>query len=254
MTGSPAADTETLPASSGGASSGGTAAEGSPSLPSDEGPARSSRGRFITFEGGEGTGKTTQIRSLVHRLLEIGLPVLRTREPGGTSGAEMIRQILLSGAAKTLGPDTEALLFSAARIDHVDRTIRPALARGTWVVSDRFADSTRVYQGLAGVEMPLLSAMERISLDGLRPDLTIVLDLDPEVARARAAARRGSAAADRFEEEGLESDRARQRAFRALARSDPKRCVVIDAAAPSSDIAETIWRTVVDRLCPRRGL
>lgn len=252
MTGTPAADTATLPAPDAGASSVGVAAGASEPLEPDR-PARTSRGRFITFEGGEGTGKTTQIRALVHRLLENGLPVLRTREPGGTSGAEMIRQILLSGAAKTLGPDTEAVLFSAARIDHVDRTIRPALARGTWVVSDRFADSTRVYQGLAGVEMPLLSAMERISLDGLKPDLTIVLDLDPEIARARAAARRGSAAADRFEEEGLDSDTARQRAFRALARTDPKRCVVVDAGAPSPDIAETIWRTVVDRLGPCRG-
>ena len=250
MTGAPAADTATPTASAAGTSTGADASH----LLRPERPAGTSRGRFITFEGGEGTGKTTQIRSLVHRLLELGLPVLRTREPGGTSGAEMIRQILLSGAAKTLGPDTEAVLFSAARIDHVDRTIRPALARRTWVVSDRFADSTRVYQGLAGVEMPLLSAMERISLDGLTPDLTIVLDLDPEVARARAAARRGSAAADRFEEEDLETDWARQRAFRALARSHPQRCAVIDASAPSSEIAETVWRTVVGRLCPYRGL
>lgn len=244
MTGTTPADSETLPAPA--------AAESSAAFAPDA-PARHTRGRFITFEGGEGTGKTTQIRALAHRLLDIGLPILRTREPGGTSGAEMVRSILLSGAAKTLGPDTEAVLFSAARIDHVDRTIRPALARGTWVVCDRFADSTRVYQGLAGVEMPLLSAMERVSLDGLRPDLTIVLDLDPETARARAAARRGGDLADRFEEEGLDSDTARQRAFRALARSDPNRCVVIDASAPSPELSETVWRTVVARLGPVRG-
>lgn len=245
MTETPPADLDTLPARS--------AAEALPERSSDE-PARHLRGRFITFEGGEGTGKTTQIRALAHRLLDFGLPILRTREPGGTSGAEMIRSILLSGAAKMLGPDTEAVLFSAARIDHVDRTIRPALARGTWVVCDRFTDSTRVYQGLAGVEMPLLSAMERVSLDGLSPDLTIVLDLDPEVARARAAARRGSDTADRFEEEGPDSDAARQRAFRALARSNPRRCVVIDASAPSPEVADRIWRTVVARLAPSRRL
>jgi len=222
----------------------------SPMVPSPRG--RGLRGRFVTFEGGEGTGKTTQIRSLVHRLLELDLPVLRTREPGGTSGGEMIRALLLSGAAKDFGPDTEAVLFSAARIDHVDRTIRPALSRGTWVVSDRFADSTRVYQGLAGVEMPLLSAMERISLDGVRPDLTIVLDLDPEIGRARAARRRGDAAADRFEGEGFDADAARRRAFRALAKSDPDRCVLIDASGASPEIADRVWRTVVERLCPAR--
>lgn len=228
----------------------GTQASAGPSERSPAPAGRALRGRFITFEGGEGTGKTTQIRSLVHRLLEFGLPVLKTREPGGTSGAEMIRSLLLTGAAKDLGPDIEAVLFSAARIDHVDRTIRPALARGTWVVSDRFADSTRVYQGLAGVEIPLLSAMERISLDGVRPDLTIVLDLDPEIGRARAAARRGTDAADRFEEEGFDADAARRRAFRALAKSDPGRCAVIDASGSSTDVAERIWRTVVERLSP----
>lgn len=208
------------------------------------------RGRFITFEGGEGSGKTTQIRALAHRLKELGLPVLTTREPGGTQGAELIRKVLLSGAAKRFGADAEAVLFSAARIDHVDRRIRPALASGTWVLCDRFTDSTRVYQGLAGVEAPLLNAMERVSLDGLRPDLTLVLDLDPEVGRRRATARRGVSAVDRFEGEGIEADVARRRAFQRLAKSAPHRCVVIDADRPSPEIAETVWRTVVTRLSP----
>ncbi|MEW5422509.1 dTMP kinase [Amorphus sp. 3PC139-8] len=215
-----------------------------------EGVARNARGRFISFEGGEGTGKTTQVRALAHRLGELGLPILKTREPGGTRGAEMIRQVLLSGAAREFGADAEAILFSAARIDHVDRTIRPALAKGVWVLCDRFADSSRVYQGLSGVETPILSAMERIALDGVKPDLTIVLDLDPAIARARAAARRGEMPADRFEGEGWDADAARRRAFRRLAVSDPRRCVVVDASGPSPEIAETVWRTVVERLCP----
>lgn len=228
---------------------------GSPTASSfDPAPHRSQsrhvRGRFITFEGGEGTGKTTQLRALAHRLGDLGLKALVTREPGGTPGAELMRGLLLSGAAKSLGADAEAVLFSAARIDHVDRRIRPALASGSWVLCDRFADSTRVYQGLSGVEAPVLNAMERISIDGVRPDLTIVLDLDPQVGRARAAARRGEEAADRFESEAAEIDVARRRAFARLAKSDPKRCVVIDASLPSPEVADLVWRTVVNRLSP----
>ncbi|MDQ0315870.1 dTMP kinase [Amorphus orientalis] len=175
-----------------------------------------------------------------------------TREPGGTSGAELVRELVLSGAAKPFGAEAEAVLFSAARIDHVDRRIRPALATGSWVLCDRFTDSTRVYQGLSGVEAPILNAMERISLDGVRPDLTIVLDLDPEIGRARAASRRGDDAADRFESEAAEIDEARRRAFKRLAKSDPKRCVVIDASLPSPEVSDLVWRTVVDRLHPAR--
>ncbi|WP_306886304.1 dTMP kinase [Amorphus orientalis] len=210
------------------------------------------RGRFITFEGGEGTGKTTQLRALAHRLGDLGLKTVMTREPGGTSGAELVRELVLSGAAKPFGAEAEAVLFSAARIDHVDRRIRPALATGSWVLCDRFTDSTRVYQGLSGVEAPILNAMERISLDGVRPDLTIVLDLDPEIGRARAASRRGDDAADRFESEAAEIDEARRRAFKRLAKSDPKRCVVIDASLPSPEVSDLVWRTVVDRLHPAR--
>src|ERR1700731_542336 len=135
------------------------------------------RGRFITFEGGEGSGKSTQVAALVRRLTTLGLGVMATREPGGSPGAEAVRHVLLSGAAKPLGAHAEAILFAAARDDHVRQTIRPALAAGTWVISDRFADSTRIYQGtLSNVDPRLISGLERITVGDTKPDLTFVLD------------------------------------------------------------------------------
>src|ERR1700758_2915134 len=163
------------------------------------------RGRFITFEGGEGTGKSTQAASLAERLRSMGIGVVLTREPGGSPGAEIIRHVILSGAAKPLGPDAEAILFAAARDDHITTTIEPALAGGRWVISDRFADSTRVYQGALGhVDPLLLGGLHRITVGKLRPDLTFILDLPPEVGLERARARRGEQNADRFEAESLE--------------------------------------------------
>src|ERR1700686_3179985 len=136
------------------------------------------RGRFITFEGGEGTGKSTQAALLAQRLRSMGIGIVLTREPGGSPGAEIIRHVLLSGAAKSLGPDAEAILFAAAREDHVRCTIEPALAAGKWVVCDRFADSTRVYQGALGqVDRRLIKGLERVSIGALLPDLTLILDL-----------------------------------------------------------------------------
>src|ERR1700674_137128 len=136
------------------------------------------RGRFITFEGGEGTGKTTQASTLAMRLKSFGLSVVVTREPGGSPGAEALRHVLLSGAAKPLGAYAEAILFAAARDDHVSQTIRPALDRGKWVVCDRFADSTRVYQGvLSNVDARLISRLEKLTVGDARPDLTLVLDV-----------------------------------------------------------------------------
>src|SRR5580704_13626474 len=161
------------------------------------------RGKFITFEGGEGTGKSTQAAMLALRLEALGLGVLLTREPGGSPGAEIIRHVLLSGAAKPLGPDAEAMLFAAAREDHVRCTITPALAAGQWVICDRFADSTRVYQGELGhVDPRLIKALERVSIGDLMPSLTLILDAPVEITLERSALRRGDAAADRFEGEG----------------------------------------------------
>src|SRR5438105_6273884 len=158
------------------------------------------RGKFITIEGGEGTGKSTHAAFLSDRLKSLGIEVLRTREPGGSPGAEVIRHVPLSGVAKPLGVEAEALLFAAARGDHVDHTIEPALARGTWVICDRFIDSTRVYQGALGhLDPKFIRALERVMIGNLTPDLTFILDVPAEVGLARAGKRRGEGAVDRFE-------------------------------------------------------
>src|SRR5262252_4861387 len=148
------------------------------------------RGRFITFEGGEGTGKSTHSTLLADRLKSVGIGVVLTREPGGSPAAEVIRHVLLSGVAKPLGAEAEALLFAAARGDHVSSTIEPALARGRWVISDRFIDSTRVYQGALGrLDPRFIRALERVTVGDLRPDLTFILDVPAEVGLARAQKR-----------------------------------------------------------------
>lgn len=212
-------------------------------------------GRFITLEGGEGAGKSTQLRRLLARLQAAGIDAVGTREPGGSTGAEIMRHLILSGAAKPLGPLAEATLFAAARADHLDATIRPALARGAWVVCDRFADSTRVYQGALGnVDPRLIAALEEVTVGETRPDLTLILDLPAEEGLARAAARSGRDA-DRFESEGLAFHRALREAFRALATSEPERCVLIDASFEAEAVEEAIWQAVSTRLklpAPRR--
>jgi dTMP kinase len=209
------------------------------------------RGKFITFEGGEGTGKSTQAGLLANKLESLGLSVLLTREPGGSLGAEIIRHVLLSGAAKPLGADAEAMLFAAAREDHVRCTIEPALAAGKWVVCDRFADSTRVYQGALGqVDRRLIKGLERVSIGDLLPDLTLVLDVPVDVALERLALRRGDAAPDRFEAENVEFHRKLREAFRALAADEPERCVIIDASVPRVQVAKDIWDTVQAKLDP----
>src|SRR5512140_1531366 len=160
------------------------------------------RGRFITFEGGEGSGKSTQIRTLAERLNAARLRTLVTREPGGSPGAEIIRHLVLSGMGKLLGPEAETLLFAAARDDHARTVIETAIKQGTWVLSDRFSDSTRVYQGTLGQVAPgLLNAMQRETIGDLKPDLTVTLDVPVEIGLKRAAARRGNDAADGFESE-----------------------------------------------------
>lgn len=207
-------------------------------------------GTFITFEGGEGAGKSTQIDRLAQKLRAKKYDVVVTREPGGSAGAEAVRHVLLSGAAEPFGPQMEALLFAAARSDHVEQLIRPAIARGAIVLCDRFMDSSRVYQGVTGgLDAGFMTALERVAVNGAIPDLTLILDIDPAEGLARAAARRGQgAAADRFEKETLAIHRRRREAFLAIAEAEPERCVVIDASAPPDEVEDAITAAVFTAL------
>jgi dTMP kinase len=209
------------------------------------------RGRFITFEGGEGTGKSTHAALLAQRLRGFGIGVVLTREPGGSPGAEVIRHVLLSGAAKPLGPDAEAILFAAARDDHVRTTIEPALARGHWVICDRFTDSTRIYQGVVGnVDQRLIQGLERITIGDLKPDVTFILDVPAEVGLARAQKRRGDGDVDRFEQEQLAFHEKLREAYLVLGASEPNRCVLIDATVPKNEVSDRIWGVINKRFDP----
>ncbi len=206
-------------------------------------------GRFVTFEGGEGAGKSTQIKLLAERLEAFGLRTVVTREPGGSPGAEIMRHLVLSGMGKLLGSATESLLFAAARADHVKLVIRPALEQGMWVLCDRFADSTRAYQGYAGqVETQFLDALERVTIGDLKPDLTIVLDLPVETGMRRAAERRGKGAPDRFEGEAVEFHQKLRDAYRQIAEREPERCALIDAESEPSVVAGRVLKVLHDRL------
>ncbi len=206
------------------------------------------RGRFISFEGGEGSGKSTQIKTLAARLAAAKLRAIVTREPGGSPGAEIIRHLVLSGMGKLLGPDAETLLFAAARDDHVRTVIEPALKQGIWVLCDRFSDSTRVYQGSLGQVVPaVLNAMQRVTIGDLKPDLTIILDVPVEVGMQRAAVRRGAGAPDRFEAEDVKFHQQLRDAYRQIAAAEPERCVLIDATAKPGVVAANIWSTLRDR-------
>jgi dTMP kinase len=206
------------------------------------------RGRFITFEGGEGSGKSTQIKKLAERLEASKVHTLITREPGGSPGAEIIRHLVLSGMGKLLGADAETLLFAAARDDHVRTVIKPALGQGIWVLCDRFADSTRVYQGRLGHVSPeLLNAMQRVTIGDLEPNLTFILDVPVEVGLQRAAARRGSEAPDRFESEDARFHQELRDGYREIATAEPDRCVLIDATADVDAVADNIWTIVRQR-------
>jgi dTMP kinase len=207
------------------------------------------RGKFISFEGGEGSGKSTQIRLLAERLAAAKLRAIVTREPGGSPGAEVIRHVVLSGMGKLLGPDAETLLFAAARDDHVRTVIQPALSQGTWVLCDRFSDSTRAYQGRLGNVSPgVLNAMQRVTIGDLKPDLTIILDVPVEIGLQRAAARRGEGAADRFESEDVKFHQDLREAYRQIAAEDPSRCVLIDATAAPDAVAAQVWTALRDHL------
>ncbi|WP_099867768.1 dTMP kinase [Pararhizobium haloflavum] len=217
------------------------------------------RGVFITFEGGEGAGKSTQIRLLARSLQERGHDVAVTREPGGSPGAEAVRHVLLSGAAEEFGVRMEAILFAAARCDHVEVFIRPALSRGTIVLCDRFMDSSRVYQGVTGnLDPRFMETLERVAVNGMVPDLTIILDL-PAIEGLKRARQRGeaSAAPDRFEKEAIATHEKRREAFLDLAEREPDRCKVVDALQPVDAIAAAIRSladaTLGDKMRPRRS-
>ena len=206
------------------------------------------RGLFITFEGGEGAGKSTQIRLLATALERIGHEVLVTREPGGSTGAEATRHVLLSGGAEHYGPETEAILFAAARSDHVEQIIRPVIQSGIDVLCDRFLDSSRVYQGVTGnLDQQFMANLERIAINGMMPDLTIILDIDPVIGLKRAAIRRDGPA-DRYEKEDITMHQRRRDAFLAIAKAEPQRCLVVDAAASEANVSKAIFTGVESKL------
>lgn len=210
------------------------------------------RGLFITFEGGEGAGKSTQIRILATALEKAGQTVCLTREPGGSAGAEQIRDLLVTGDPQRWDAMTELLLLYAARRDHVRRLIEPALEKGMWVLCDRFADSTMAYQGYGhGLDRGKIADLHRIVLGELSPDLTIILDLDPKTGLARTrvtdeAHRRG--AEDRFERIEIAFHQRLRDGFRDIAAAEPKRVALVDADADADRVSETISRLVRDRL------
>jgi dTMP kinase len=215
-------------------------------------------GRFITFEGGEGAGKSTQIELLADRLQESGLSVVVTREPGGSPSAEDIRKLLVSGAIWRWDPLTELLLHNAARREHIRNLIRPVLNRSRWVLCDRFVDSTMAYQGYGhGLGRKVVRDMHRIIADGLMPDLTLILDLPTEVGLARAKQRNEAVAAkpaaaevkreDRYERMAKPFHRRLRRGYLDIAKRDPRRCRVIDANRAVEAVAADIWTEVAKR-------
>ncbi|MEO0543841.1 MAG: dTMP kinase [Pseudomonadota bacterium] len=202
------------------------------------------KGKFITFEGGEGVGKTTQIRLVVERLAEFDINVVTSREPGGTPGAEAVRHVLLNKAAlESFGPKMEAILLSAARNDHVEQFVRPHILAGNSVILDRFMDSTRVYQGATGnIPQKFLSTLERVAIAGMYPDATIILDLDPLVGLKRASKRRTQGEdIDRFEKETLAIHEQRRASFQKIARAEPERCTLVDASGTAQEVHGRIW-------------
>ena len=208
---------------------------------------RVTRGQFITFEGGEGAGKSTQARLLVERLQARGISVVLTREPGGSDGAEALRNLLVIGDADRWTPTAETLLMYAGRSDHLTRLIRPALEAGTWIVCDRFSDSTRAYQGAGGGVSPaFIEAIEDEVVGSDKPDLTLVFDMPVEIGLERAFGRDMFEA--RFESKGLAFHQRLRDAFLAIARDEPGRCALIDAGGTLDEVAAQVWSTVAERL------
>lgn len=206
------------------------------------------RGRFLSIEGGEGAGKSTQVRRLADELRARGLEVVVTREPGGSEGAEAIRELLMQGEVKRWSAHSEALLFAAARADHVEKVIQPALGIGSWVISDRFVDSSRAYQGVAGgIDDAAVLALHGFGSRGLLPDRTLVLEVPPEIGAERAAARDG-AAADRFAARGRSFHDDVAAAFRRFAAAEPGRVRLIDAGGDVDTVAASLVVAIADLL------
>ena len=211
-------------------------------------------GKFITFEGGEGSGKSTQASRLAQRLEQLGIEAVLTREPGGSAFAEALRTVILDPEMPPHSALSEALLFYAARADHLDKTIRPALNSGRWVISDRFSDSTRVYQSAAGgLPGEVFNALEEMVVAPTTPDLTFILDLPAELGLGRAHDRRRSVGAggeepDAYEKRDLAFHWKLRQAFAAIAKSEPQRCVMIDASADPAAVADAVWSAVEKRL------
>lgn len=209
------------------------------------------RGRFITFEGGEGAGKSGHAKRLATWLKGQGLDVLVTREPGGSPRAETLRKMLLTGRFVSHGPETEALAFALARADHLAVTIRPALRAGTWVICDRFMDSTRAYQGAAGADSALLDLLDEIVVGSDRPDLTLILDVPADAGLKRTEGRADGP--DRFERDAISMHEARRQVFLQIAAREPKRCVVVDTTPDKPAVAKAIRKAVGERLLSRAG-
>jgi dTMP kinase len=208
----------------------------------------SGRGFFLTFEGIDGAGKSTQARMLAQRLRTLGREVVETREPGGAPGAEEIRRLLVGGDPERWSPETEILLFTAARRDHVERVVEPALRRGAVVLCDRFVDSTRAYQGAGAPERrALVDQLHRLAI-GLDPDLTLIFDMDPAVALERARVRLSDLDEGRFEKMGQDFQIRLRAEFLAIAAAEPGRCTLIDATRPAEAVAARIWAAVAPRL------
>lgn len=200
---------------------------------------------FITFEGGEGSGKSTQIRRLAARLQDVGRELLITREPGGTPEAEAVRALLVSGDVARWTAKSEALLNYAAREQHLEQVIRPALVDGRTVLCDRFMDSTRAYQGYAGgCDFGFIDALEKAIVGATRPNLTVVLDLDPAIGLARAKARGDAVAEDRYERKGLAFHQKLREGFLDILRREPKRCRLVDASQEVDTVADDVWSIV----------
>ncbi len=204
-------------------------------------------GRFISLEGGEGAGKSTQVARLAAALSARGIDVVTTREPGGSEGAEAIRALLLGGEIARWSPHSETLLFAAARADHVEKRIRPALETGAWVICDRFVDSTRAYQGAQDIDDAAILALHGFGAKGLLPDRTLVLEIDHHQGAERAAAR-DAGALDRFAQRGPDFHAAVADAFRQIAEREPDRVRIVDATADADTVTARLLEALADLL------
>lgn len=208
----------------------------------------SNKGKFITFEGGEGVGKSTQVNILHQKLIKKGIDCLLTREPGGSPGAEEIRELLVKGVTDKWHPMTEALLHNAARVEHLERTISPALNKGAWVISDRYVDSTLAYQGYGqGVDLDTLLKLHDISTGNYWPDLTIVLD-GHELNRAMKREDNNTEKEDRYERMGTDFHLKLQESFLDIAKKNSNRCIIISANGTIEEVADRIWHVVAAKL------